>query len=335
MEQNPVTRQLLRIAQWESFKVLHRTKIDKHRWDALVLSADGPLYATFDYLSSCGEWEAVVFEGDHLYWCAVPIPYRERVGVKYIYQSPFICYLTFLSRPDAASSSPQFLNTCFNHLRSFAYVAKYFFCDSSFNELEGFKISFDGGLKIDLTRGYCHIVKGYSRHRSIDLRKAAKSDMIISMYESIDQFFEWHAELSVPKIKSFQPYQLTEMRMLWENLEVNGQIEVYFAAIGREMLCGTLLGKFGTSLYSLASFTTPRGRKKNALTLVTDHVLKKYAQSDYSTFDFGNLTGTGIDNFKLSFGAVCYPIHRIYRNDLPWYIRIPKSILNFFRVSVS
>jgi len=335
MEQNSLVTQLPRIAQWESFKVLHRTEIDKSLWNALVSSADGPLYSTFDYLSCCGEWEAVVFEEHQLYWCAVPIPYRERAGIKHVYQSPFACYFTFLSRTGVESLFEQFFKFWIHHVGSFAYVAKYFFYNAPFRELRGFKINYSGGLKIDLTRGYNDILKGYSRHRNLDLKKVVKNNLTVSISENMDQFFTLHAELSIPKIKAFQPHQLIEMRTLWERLVINEQIEIYFATIGDEILCGTLLGKFGASLYSLASFSTPKGRKKNGLTLVLDHVLKKYAQSDYSTFDFSNLTGTGIDAFKLSFGAACYPIHQIYRNNLPWYIRIPKLILNFFKVSVS
>lgn len=301
----------------------------------MVLAAGGPIYSTFDYLTCCNEWEAVVLEENGSYQLGVPIPYRVRVGIRYVYQSPFICYFIFLSRAQTDSSLPEFHDAWLHHVQSFGYVAKYFFCGTPFGELKGYEIIHHGGLKIDLTQGYDNVLKGYAHHRIADLKKAKKSDPTISMTENAEEFFKWHAEISVPKIKSFQPHQLPEMKALWERLSSNGQVEVYFASDNNEMLCGTLVGKFGATLYSLASFSTERGRKKNGLTLVTDHVLKKYADSNYSIYDFGNLAGTGIDDFKLSFGAEHYPIYQIYRNSLPWYIKIPKSILNFFRVSVS
>lgn len=314
-----------------SIVTLHRSNIDKHRWDNLVLSAGGPLYATFDYLTCCGEWEATVFEKDQQYYHAVPIPYRERGGIRYVYQSPFACFLTILSRRRDDETFEFFRSAWFTHLRTYNYLAKYFFCDSSFEDLKGCQIVHLGGLKIDLTQDYETILKGYSHNRGYDVKKHAE-ELIVSLSDNLDLFFKWNAALP---IKSFLPSQLAELRMLWEKLLSNRQIEIYFATVDGEVISGNLIGKFGASLYSLAAFSTSEGRRKNALTIITDHILKKYAKSNYSTFDFGSLTGTGIDDFKSSFGAKRYSIYQIYRNELPWYIKIPKSILNYFKVSVS
>jgi len=330
MEKNLVLAQA-QIAREKSIEVLHATEIDRNCWDALVAVADGPLYCTFDYLSCCGEWEAVVLIEESQYWYTVPIPYRERGGIKYVYQSPFTCYLTFLCRKREAGSFEVFKNAWREHLRSYKYLAKYFFCDYSFRELVECQVIECGGLKIDLTRSYQEILKGYSHDRARKLRKPTKN-LTISMSEDLDLFFKWNAQLP---IKSFQPYQLVVLRALWEKLSFNGQIELYLAAIDEELFCGTLIGKFGTTLYSLAAFSTANGRKTNALTQVTDHLFQKYAQSHYTVFDFGSMTGTGIDDFKLSFGAERYRIYQIYKNNLPWYVKIPKSILNYFGVSVS
>ena len=316
-------------------KILHQSQINKQSWDELVLAAGGPIYSSFDYLSSCNEWEAIVLEENQSYQLGVPIPCRQRAGIKYIYQSPFICYFIFLSRAGAASSLPAFRGAWLEHIRSFGYIAKYFFYGSPFDDLKGYEIHHHGGLKIDLTQGYQKIERGYAHHRNVDLNKAAKSNLTVSITENTEEFFKLHAEISVPKIKSFEPHQIPEMKALWGKLSSNHQVEVYSASDSDEMLCGTLVGKFGSTLYSLASFSNEKGRKKNGLTLITDHVLKKYAGSSYSIFDFGNLAGTGIDDFKLSFGAERYPIYQVYRNNLPWYVKIPKSVLNFFRVSVS
>lgn len=315
-------------------KVLQQNQIDKQRWDELVLAAGGPIYSTFDYLSSCNEWEAVVLEENQSYQLGVPIPYRVRRGIKYIYQSPFICHFTFLSREENDSSLSEFRDAWLQHVQSFIYVAKYFFYGTPFNGLKGYEISHHGGLKIDLTRGYQDILKRYSHNRLSDVKKPAKN-LTITLSDDIELFFNWNAKLSVPKIKSFQTFQLTEMKSLWRVLSSDNMVEIYFATIDEEILSGNLVGKFGTSLYSLATFSTAKGRKTNALTLITDHVLKKYAGSNYVTYDFGDLAKNGIDNFKMSFGAERYPTYQIYRNNLPWYIKLPKTILNFFRVAVS
>jgi hypothetical protein len=118
------------------------------------------------------------------------------------------------------------------------------------------------------------------------------------------------------------------MRNLWKKLYENDQLEIYFALSNKTIVGGILIGKFGNFIHALASFNSDEGRKMKSNTLLKDYIIKFFAQSDYHTFELGRRAVGSIDDFKLSFGANNYPIYQLFRNDLPWFIKGPKKILN-------
>src|SRR5438132_683461 len=107
------------------------------------------------------------------------------------------------------------------------------------------------------------------------------------------------------------------MRNLWRRLHENNQLEIYFATSDKAIVGGMLIGKFGSFLHALASFNTDEGRKMKSNTLLKDHIIKLYAMSGCSFFEMGRMAVSGIDEFKLSFGATRYSIWQLYRNNLP------------------
>ena len=316
-------------------KVLHRGNIDKKLWDELVVRTNGSLYSTYDYLSLCeGDWEALVLIEDGKYICAAPFPYRKRVGQKYIYQSPMASYFTLMTLPSDEQVREKFVNDWLEQLKKYKYVAKYFFKDASINWLKGFEIIKHQGLQIEIHSEYEKNYYRYSKGRKENLNKAYLSNQAVKQSFDVELFCLFHEKYAALKIDGLNWAQTEWMRVLWKQLLQNDQIEIYFSESNQEILGGVLIGKFGTTIYMLATFSSSEGRKKYSVALVMDCIIKKYAQSNYTYFDLGNTAGTqGIDEFKLQFGATYYSIRQIYRNHLPWFIRIPKNVLNFFKIN--
>lgn len=315
-------------------KLYPSSMIDQQKWDALVLLAGGPLYSTYHYLSSCeGFWEALILEENNQYICAMPIPYRVKAGMKFIYQSPLACYLTPLITPDK-SEARSFLNDFENHLSHFRYAPKFFLKYDSNLSSQDFQQIEHQGLSIDLRPSYSEISRHYSKHRMIRLKQTLKSNQQIICSTDIDTFFQLHETHTVPRIGSLSPDLRQRMHLLWKKLIDQQQAEIYFSQVNDQPIAATLIGKFGTTLYSLASTSTEEGRKQNGMTLLTDHVIKKYAASSFTTFDLGTRAIPAIDDFKISFGAKNYSILQLYRNQLPWYLAAPKKILNLLGIGV-
>jgi hypothetical protein len=315
-------------------KLFSSSMIDQKKWDALVSLAGGPLYSTYHYLSLCeGSWEALILEYNHQYVCAMPIPYRVKAGMKFIYQSPMACYLSPLTSPNEAITK-NFLQSFQAYLQTFRYAPKFFLKYDSNLHAQNFQQAEHHGLFINLQHSYAEIAQHYSKHRTIRLKQTLKSNQQVICSTDVDTFFQLHEIHTVPRIGSLSPDQRVRMNTLWKKLVDLQQAEIYFSQINGNPIAATLIGKFGTTLYSLASTSTEEGRKQNGMTLLTDHVIKTYASSSFTTFDLGTRAIPAIDDFKISFGAKNYSIHQLYRNQLPWYLAAPKKILNLLGIGV-
>jgi hypothetical protein len=162
------------------------------------------------------------------------------------------------------------------------------------------------------------------------LKKAARRNQYVVKSNDLGSFIQMHEKWTLPKIHSLVPQQKEVMRNLWQQLARNNQLEIYFSVSANAIVSGLLIGKFGKLIHALASFNTEEGRKIKSNTLLKDHVIKTYAQSQYQFFELGRTSAPGIDDFKISFGAENCSFYQLYRNNLPWYVKIPKAILNFF-----
>lgn len=315
-------------------KLVPSSMIDQQKWDALVLLAGGPLYSTYHYLSSCeGFWEALILEDNNQYLCAMPFPYRVKAGMKFIYQSPLACYLSpLVSRHEAIAK--KFLHDFQTHLQTFRYAPKFFLKYDSNLHAQNFQQAQHHGLLINLQQSYAEIAQHYSKHRMIRLKQTLKSNQQVICSTDVDTFFQLHETHTVPRIGSLSPDLRQRMHLLWQKLVDQHQAEIYFSQVNNQPIAATLIGKFGTTLSSLASTSTEEGRKQNSMTLLTDHVIKKYAASSFTTFDLGTRAIPAIDDFKISFGAKNYSILQLYRNQLPWYLAAPKKILNLLGIGV-
>ena len=140
-----------------------------------------------------------------------------------------------------------------------------------------------------------------------------------------------HKELTLPKIENIHEGQQLVMTEMWRRLLQNNELEIYFSKNkSGEITSGLLLGKGARQLYYLESASTHEGRKLNGIALLIDYIVQEYAQSVYQYFDLGDKGPAGIAEFKLSFGSKEYSYTQYYRNNPPWYIKIPKAVLNYF-----
>jgi Acetyltransferase (GNAT) domain len=313
-----------------NIKIIHSTHIEKTKWDSLVgRSTTGSIYCTYTYLSLCeGDWEAIIGIENGDYVCALPVPFRTKGGVKYIYQSPLIPFLSILTQPEYKVSEEFFLNAIAN-LNSYHYIAKFFVKHSPPIQLDKCRTTEHMGLAIDLQKRYSEIFNDYSSSRK-GLKQARSEQEIVKSHD-LDLFVKMHKELTLPKIENIHDGQQHVMTELWRSLLQNNELEIYFSKTkSGETTSGLLIGKGARHLYYLESASTHEGRKLNGIALLIDYIVQEYAQSVYQYFDLGGKGPAGVAEFKLSFGSKEYSYTQYYRNNLPWYIKIPKAVLNYF-----
>ncbi len=315
--------------------ILNQEKIDPVSWDALVTNCDGSIYNTYQYLSSCGEtWEALVVIIDSKYICATPIHFRIKAGIKYIYQPPYIPFYEILNI-GGEDVHKKFINNLNIHLSAHKYIAKYFLRDDRFTPVNGFKIVEERGYHLPLNDTYETIFKSYSKGRKAQVKQAKRNGQEIIQSEDLELFLVLHEEHTLPKIHLISKWQYAFIKKLYRNLSKGYSLEISFCQQNDKLSGGIIVLKFLSRIYYLDSFSTEAGRKHNSVTLLIDHVIQQNLQTQYKFFDLG-LKGTeGIEDFKRSFGATEYKITQVYKNSLPWYIKIPKVILNSLGVATA
>jgi hypothetical protein len=81
---------------------LTRNEIDSIKWNNCVeRSANGLIYAFSYYLDAlCDNWDAFVIDD---YNAIMPLPWRKKAGIKYIYAPPFIQQLGIIGTHEATS----------------------------------------------------------------------------------------------------------------------------------------------------------------------------------------------------------------------------------------
>lgn len=306
--------------------------IDSSLWDALVAKCEeAPLYMTYAYLSATlAQWDALVGMDQGVYAFAMVFPYRNQRGIKYIYQPPYIPYL----RPLMLKQDAAFNDVWLSHLQSYRYIPKLFLATDT-QPPEGFTKRLAGGYSIPLQAPYHELRSRYTSYRQRRLRKAERTNLNVMRSTDIDQFIAMHEQLTLPRITGFQHDQHFILQNIWKKLDQHHALDLWVCRHEGEIVAGFLLGKFKKTIYYLASASSPEGRQVNAITRVVDEIIRSYSADGFHLLDLGNAGFPGIDKFKKSFGAYEYPIYQLYRNALPWYIRIPKKVINTLGVSLS
>lgn len=312
--------------------ILNQSQIDQVRWTDLINTCNGSIYNTYEYLSSCGElWEALVVISDSKYVCATPIQFRIKYGIKYIYQSPFVPFYEILNG-GGKEIHESFTGDLKSHLSAHQYVAKYFLRDDGIRTINKFIIVEEKGYHLSLNENYQDILKSYSKDRKMRLKQANKNNQVIIKSKDLELFLNLLEEYTLPKIHHIDKWQHKDF---FYNLAKWFHLEILISNQYNKVLGGAILIKHRSTIYYLASFSSHEGRKLNSMTLLLDYVIQQNALGHHKFLDLG-LKGTeGIEDFKRSFGAQGYRIYQAYKNSLPWYIKIPKAILNSLGIATA
>jgi len=70
--------------------------------------------------------------------------------------------------------------------------------------------------------------------------------------------------------------------------------------------------------------STPKGREVGAMHMIMDEVIHLNSNSKF-IFDFGGSSIEQVARFNHSFGANDYEYQRLYRNNLPFFVKLLKK----------
>lgn len=294
-----------------------RKDLSADKWDACIeRSPMGLIYGRSYYLDHMadGQWDALVL-GD--YEAVMPLPWRKKWGIRYLYQPAFTQQLGIFS-PDPVSTTliDAFLDEM--HQR-FSFAEIFLNYGNVHPNLQPYT-----NFILDLGRPYGKLAANYRTDLVNNLKKASRRPFQytedLDLAETLSLFKQQYS-LRLPHIKEAT---YTHFQHLCQHLREKGQLLLRgITNAQRQLLATALLPRDKNRLYLLQSTTMPGGRQEGANHFLLDRLIHEFAGQDL-TLDFEGSEIPGIAHFYENFGSHNQPYHFHRYNMLSWPLRIFK-----------
>lgn len=300
-----------------NIQILTAEKIDRSQWNRCVNeSENGLIYSQYDYLTNmCDNWHGLVINN---YEAVMALPWRSKLGIRYLYQPAFIQQLGLIGNGNADNDA------IIASIHSFVKYGDVLFNYSNTDLAKNTSAAKRVNLVIDLSREYSIISTNYKKDLAANLKKADKEQLHISRQDDIPLAISMYKDLYQQRMKNLSDDDYLKFRSLCVLLQKDGMCFTRKVEDknGRLLAIGLFL-KDTKRIYNLMNTTSDEGRAKEANHFLLDQVLKEFAASNL-LFDFEGSDLPGVKSFYEKFGAVeqAYFHHRF--NKLPKLIKLIK-----------
>jgi hypothetical protein len=298
-------------------RYLRRREIDTTRWDTCIDNAlNSIIYGRSYYLDAmaAGQWDALVL-GDYL--AVMPLPWRSRAGIRYLYQPSFTQQTgIFSAGPVPPALVGAFLEKVRSHFRFAEIYLNYGNQHPGLQEHANFILPLDtsydqlaANFKEDLSRNLRHTQRlPLNYMKVLDLATALENYRI-------------HYGDRTPHVRREDYHHFAGICFHWQQ---KGQL-VIRGVIGdkQQWLATAILLKDKHRLTLLQSNTLPAGRPLHANHYLLDQLIREWAGSGY-VLDFEGSDIPGIAHFYKNFGSLDQPYYFYRHNGLPWPLSLFK-----------
>jgi hypothetical protein len=297
---------------------LKNSEIDRDQWDSCIKASRSlKPYAYSWYLDIMAPgWEALI---DDDYDSVFPIPVRKRFGIKYIATPIFLQKLGAYS-PD--KSSEYAINEFLDYMPEFYKLVD--LCVGQKVDFSRYKVTERSNYELDLSLPYEKLWSNFTsdcrRVIHIAARKKIEMTSQVSPDELIDLFINHKGNL-LKSIKT-RDYQHLNNLMNYCINNKKGQI-IGVRAARKRLEFGIFLIEIPGSKTILFMATSPESREKRISHFILNEIIRNNALTK-NILDFTGSSIPSIAKFIESFGCKNISYYRIYRNTLPWPIRMFK-----------
>jgi hypothetical protein len=285
-------------------RFLHRWEIDDEKWNrSIAASAYETVYAFTWYLDACSEYWGGLVSPD--YECVMPVAFRKKFGIKYIYQPRFCQQLGVYSEKPVDGDI----------LRDFLLAAKKKFGlgDYALNEGNrltegrGFNLSDNTNYTLQLLKSHEELSKGYSSNCRRNVRKALQSGLEFSADISIEELVELKRQHDHIK-QSEEHYRL--LTSMFSVLKDHGHVKAFGVKLEENPCAGAIFVFCNKRMHYLLSASNEEGKERSAMFLVIDRVIQEY-EGKNMVLDFEGSNMANIARFFTGFGAMAQSYQRI------------------------
>lgn len=295
-----------------------RKEIIKQRWDDCINKAsNGLIYAHSFYLDAMADhWDAILLND---YEAVMPLPWRKKYGICYLYQPAFVAQLGLFGNNLTANLLQDFLK---------AIPSQFRYWDLSLNHnnvfpLTDFSLLQRSNFVLPLQPPYEQVQHRYRENIKRNIKKArnygcsVKTDIPI---ESIVELARQQVQQDQTAEKDFQKFTF-----LYYSLQQQSKAISYGVFSQQEQLLASCVFFFSHKrAYYILVGNHPNGRTLGASHLLIDAFIQDHAGQDL-LLDFEGSDLRNLAFFYSSFGAVEEKYAAIQFNRLPWYIKWLKN----------
>lgn len=301
-----------------SIKYIHRENLDEEKYNQCVDSSlQSKIYAfswSLDII--CDTWDVLVLND---YEAVMPIPWRKKYGIKYVYPPFWVLQLGVFS--NEVIDENEFLTPLFN---------KFKFVELRMNTCNNFELypeflQLKQCQKLVFNSTYSSTLSHYRKDRKKDLQKAAAADLIEKWNDhpsNLIQLFKNNIGKRTPNIKETDYENLEKLIAICIEKKIGEILSVYDKE--NKLVASVFLLKHKNSITKLISSTDLNYRKNGANTFLIDRVIFKY-HKDFSVFNFGGSSIKSVASFSKSFGAETEKYHQLKMNKLPKFLQLFKK----------
>lgn len=293
--------------------------IDKAKWDACIANAaNGLIYAQSVYLDAmASHWDALVAND---YGCVMPLAWRKKYGIYYLYQPAFTAALGVFGNGINAELLNDFLE---------AIPSKFKYWDFYLNHANHFKLA-DFNLYermnyvLDLNHSYDELYKNYRDNIKRNIKKSTQLNCTIKKDISVDDIIAL-AKQQLDAISRLSDEDYNNFKNLYKQLLDQNRAITYgiYSSAGELIACAVFFKDEKRAYYILVG-NHPNGKTIGASHALIDAFIKDHAGTNL-LLDFEGSDIHSLAFFYNSFGAKEERYAGIRLNRLPWLIRLFKS----------
>jgi hypothetical protein len=301
--------------------LLH-TEIDKEKWDnALQNSHNSMVYANSWYLDAmCPYWEALVIDN---YAYIMPIPVKNKFGIKYIYQPFLTAQLGIFSQH---TISLEITELFFKQLEQVANYAEYdcnYACPilkQNCTIRQNYILPFNG-----TQLPYKAHALNYKRLAIRKLNKAAQANLSISYTINSALILDLCKANNIKKQINYASHVYNDAALMLKHAQ---QLGILYT-IGAVNPNGQLLASiaylcYNNRIFSLIAGNVDAGNACGAFYFVLDALIQRYANTNY-VLDFEGSDIEGIAFVFKNLGGQPQPYYYYKHNNLPFPLNIIKK----------
>lgn len=294
-------------------KLVKRNQLDTVKWERCISTAsNGLLYARHYYLDIvCERWDALVM-GD--YEAVMPLPWKSKMGIRYLYQPPFVQQSGVFYREEDN-----------NLVNAFLLKARQLF---PFGEIN---LNFQNNIKnasarnnfiIHLHQSYEDIRLKYKNDLLRNLNRPDIKDLKVAATGDHRGIAILYQRLYAGRM-SYGKQAFDDLISLCDRLSESGQLITRVARSEGKLAAGCICFRDEKRIYLIASATPEEGRRMSANHFLLDAIVREFAGTNL-VLDFEGSDLPGVAHFYQNFGAVNQPYYFTGWNRLSWPLRMLK-----------